>query len=163
MVSDIVANYNYDKQQNVLSEGAPLRRDYGLEWSEFYGQDSWRLKPNLTLTYGVRWSLFPPPWDVTGYQASPTCYPGDQLPGVGCPSWAYNLGTEFNQLVKNMKQGLGYDVVPLVGFRLGGPANHGPGWYNFEKTDFCHACRWLILHAPTAPGCAASSARGTKP
>jgi len=134
MVSDVVANYNYDKQGIPLPSGVPVKRNYGLEWYELYGQDSWRVKPNLTVTYGLRWSLFPPPWEVNGFQAAPTCYASDN-PVVGCPSWANNLGTEFNQLVANMKQGIGYDAVPLVGFRLGGPANHGPGWYDFEKSD----------------------------
>ncbi len=120
MVSDIVGNYNYDKQGNPLPKGTPVHRKYGLEWYEIYGQDSWRVKPNLTLTYGVRWSLFPPPWEVNGFQASPDV----------------NLGTQFNQLVSNMKQGMGYDNIKLLSFVPGGPANHGPGWYNFEKSDF---------------------------
>ena len=119
MVSDVIANYNYDKQGNVQGKGLPVRRNYGLEWYETYAQDSWRVKPNLTVTYGLRWSLFPPPWEVNGFQASPTV----------------NLGKEFDQLVKNMKQGLGYDSTPPVSFVLGGPANNGPGWYNFEKSD----------------------------
>jgi Carboxypeptidase regulatory-like domain len=119
MVSDINANYNYDKLGNVLSKGTPVKRNYGLEWYEFYAQDSWRAKPNLTVTYGLRWSLFPPPWEVNGFQASPNV----------------NLGTQFDQTVKNMKQGIGYDAAPLLSFVLGGPANHGPGWYNFEKSD----------------------------
>jgi Carboxypeptidase regulatory-like domain len=120
MVSDIVANYNYDKQLNPLSSGTPVKRNYGLEWYEFYAQDSWRVKPNLTVTYGLRWSLFPPPWEVNGFQATPDI----------------NLGTQFDQLVKNMNQGIGYQATPLLGFVPGGPANHGPGWYNFEKSDF---------------------------
>jgi hypothetical protein len=33
-------------------------------------------------------------------------------------------------------QGVGYTATPLVSFILGGPANHGPDWYNFEKSDF---------------------------
>jgi hypothetical protein len=119
MVSDIVANYNYDKQGNVLAPGTPVKRNYGLEWYELYGQDSWRVKPNLTVTYGLRWSLFPPPWEVNGFQASPDV----------------NLGTQFDQIVKNMKQGVGYVALPPVSFVLGGPANHGPGWYNFQKTN----------------------------
>jgi hypothetical protein len=135
MVSDVVANYNYDKQSNVLNPGVPVKRDYGLEWYELYAQDSWRVKSNLTLTYGLRWSLFPPPWEVHGYQASPTCYAADN-PIVGCPSWAYNLGTEFSQMEANMTQGMGYDTIPLVGFRLGGSANNGPGWYDFQKSNF---------------------------
>jgi hypothetical protein len=120
MVSDIVANYNYDKQGNALNAGTPVKRNYGLEWYEFYAQDSWRVKSNLTVTYGLRWSLFPPPWEVNGFQASPNV----------------NLGTQFDQIVQNMKQGMGYQQTPLLSFVPGGPANHGPGWYNFEKSDF---------------------------
>src|SRR6266851_4776103 len=135
MVSDVVANYNYDKQGNVLSEGTPVKRNYGLEWYEFYGQDSWRVKPNLTITYGLRWSLFPAPWEVNGFQASPTCDPDPIVNPGGCPSWASNLGAEFAHNAQVMKQGIGYTATPLVSFVLGGPANHGPGWYNFEKSD----------------------------
>ena len=119
MVSDLVGNYNYNKQGVVQPTGAPVKRNYGLEWYETYAQDSWRVKPNLTLTYGLRWSLFPPPWEVNGYQASPTV----------------NLGTQFNQIVANMKQGIGYESLPLLSFALGGAANNGAGWYNFEKSD----------------------------
>src|SRR5437660_10262997 len=116
MVSDINANYNYNKQGNVLSKGIPVKRNYGLEWYEFSGQDSWRIKPNLTVTYGARWSLFPPPWEVNGFQTSPTCVNSVQVPGVTCASRAFNLGTEFSQDVKNMKQGLGYSATPLVSY-----------------------------------------------
>ena len=130
MVSDIVANYNYDKQGNVLAKGVPVKRNYGLEWYEFYAQDSWRLKPNLTVSYGLRWSLFPPPWEVNGFQASPDV----------------NLGTQFDQIVQNMNQGMGYQSTPLLNFTLGGPANHGPGWYNFEKSDF--SPRIAVAYSP---------------
>ncbi|HXM20789.1 MAG TPA: carboxypeptidase-like regulatory domain-containing protein [Terriglobales bacterium] len=120
MVSDVVANYNYDKSGNVLAAGDPVNRRYGLNWYEFYGQDSWRIKPNLTVTYGLRWSLFPPPWEVNGFQASPTV----------------DLGQQFDQNVMNMQQGQGYSATLPVSFILGGPANNGPGFYHFEKSDF---------------------------
>jgi hypothetical protein len=132
MVSDIVGNYNYDKQGNVLAAGAPVKRNYGLEWYELYAQDSWRVKPNLTVTYGLRWSLFPPPWEVNGFQASPDV----------------NLGTQFNQIVNNLKQGMGYQSTPLLNFVLGGPANNGPGWYNFEKSDI--SPRISVAYSPHA-------------
>ncbi len=135
MVSDVVANYNYDKGDNLLAPGTPIKRKYGLNSYELYGQDSWRVKPNLTITYGVRWSLFPPPWEVNGFQASPTCLTAAN-PVIGCPSWASNLGSEFNQVEKLQQQGIGYASVPLVSFMLGGKANHAAGFYNFEKTDF---------------------------
>src|SRR4029077_15961497 len=39
IVSDQVGNYNYDKSGNLLNPGVPVKRDYGLNWYEFYGQD----------------------------------------------------------------------------------------------------------------------------
>src|SRR6202022_2955768 len=31
---------------------------------EFYGQDEWRIRPNLTLYYGARYSVFRRPYDT---------------------------------------------------------------------------------------------------
>jgi len=33
---------------------------------EYYGQDTWRIRPNLTLTYGIRHSFFRQPTDASG-------------------------------------------------------------------------------------------------
>jgi hypothetical protein len=33
---------------------------------EYYGQDTWRIKPNLTITYGIRHSFFRQPTDASG-------------------------------------------------------------------------------------------------
>ncbi|GAC1624799.1 MAG: hypothetical protein PVS2B2_15160 [Candidatus Acidiferrum sp.] len=134
MISDVVANYNLDRSGNALPQGAPVKRNYGLNSYEFYGQDTWRVKPNLTLTYGLRWSLFPPPWETNGLQTTPT----------------FGLGTQFDQNVKNMKQGLGYTSEPEIAFNLGGPVNHGRGFYNFEKTDF--SPRISIAYSPRFGG-----------
>ena len=130
MVSQMIGNFNYSRSGNTLAEGAPVKRNYGLNWYELYAQDSWRMKPNLTLTYGVRWELLPPPWEVNGLQASPTV----------------DLGQQFNQNVANMKKGIGYETMQPVSFVLGGPANNGRGFYQFEKTDF--APRVSIAYSP---------------
>jgi hypothetical protein len=130
MISDVVANYNLDRNGVAQPQGAPVKRNYGLNWYEFYGQDTWRIKPNFTLTYGLRWSLFPPPWETNGLQTTPT----------------FGLGTQFDLNVKNMKQGLGYTSEPPIAFNLGGPVNHRPGFYNFEKTDF--SPRISIAYSP---------------
>ena len=134
MISDVVANYNLDKNGNVLQQGAPVKRNYGLNWYEFYGQDTWRVKPNLTVTYGLRWSFFPAPWETNGLQTSPT----------------FGLGSQFNQNVKNMLQGIGYGAMPPIEFNLGGPANHGPGFYPTEKTDW--SPRISIAYSPRPEG-----------
>jgi hypothetical protein len=130
MISDVVANYNLDRNGQVMDQGAPVKRNYGLDWYEFYGQDTWRIKSNFTLTYGLRWSLFPPPWETNGLQTAPT----------------FGLGSQFATNVANMKQGIGYGGEPPIEFQLGGPVNHGPGFYNFEKTDF--SPRVSIAYSP---------------
>jgi hypothetical protein len=130
MISDVVANYNLDRGGNALPQGAPVNRRYGLDSYEFYGQDSWRVKPNLTLTYGLRWSFFPAPWETNGFQAATT----------------FGLGTQFAQNVKNMNQGIGYGAMPSIDFTPSGPANHGPGFYPLRKTDW--SPRISIAYSP---------------
>ena len=148
MVSLVATNINYDREGNVLPEGTPIKRNWGLDWYEFYGQDSWRIRPNLTVTYGLRWSLFPPPWEVNGLQASPTCSNAvAEANGTpSCPPGTFDLGKYFNQNLQNMQNGLGYADGPLVSYILGGSANNGPGLYHFEKTDF--SPRFSVAYSP---------------
>ena len=130
MISDVVANYNLDKSGNAQLQGSPVNRRYGLNWYEFYGQDTWRAKPNLTVTYGLRWSFFPAPWETNGFQTFPT----------------FGLGTQFNQNVKNMNQGIGYGAMGPIEFNLG----RGPGFYPLEKTDA--SPRISIAYSPRPSG-----------
>src|SRR6202163_4999445 len=140
MISDVVANYNLDKSGNVVPGyscpggtcGAPVNRRYGLDSYEFYGQDTWRMKPNLKVTYGLRWSFFPAPWETNGFQASTS----------------FGLGTQFAQNVRNMNQGIGYGAMRSIDFSPSGPANNGPGFYPLEKTDW--SPRISIAYSPRA-------------
>jgi len=51
-----------DFSQSPLDTTADVRQQL---W-EFYGQDEWRVLPNLTISYGLRYSLFPTPYNGTG-------------------------------------------------------------------------------------------------
>ena len=66
------ANYNYDLDGNPLGLGDPVARTFGMEELEIYFQDTWRAKPGLTITAGLRWSLMPPVREVNGLQVSIT-------------------------------------------------------------------------------------------
>ncbi|PYU77455.1 MAG: hypothetical protein DMG51_20755, partial [Acidobacteria bacterium] len=72
MVTEVDAKYNFQRDGSPLPEGAPLKRRYGINGYEFYGQDSWKIKPTFTLTLGLRWSLFSPPWETNKLQVQPT-------------------------------------------------------------------------------------------
>jgi hypothetical protein len=61
--------------------------DTRTKYAGIYAQDSWRVTPNLTLNYGVRWDLIQP-WYDTGNKIE-TLVPGEQsvlFPGAP-PGW----------------------------------------------------------------------------
>ncbi len=135
MVTEDDATYNYLKNGNVLNQGAAVTRHFAFDSYEFYGQDQWKVKPNLTVTYGLRYSLFPAPWETTGLQVSPS---------IPLSQW-------FNQRAQNMESGIPSNVDPLVSFALSGPANGGkPGLYKLDPKDF--APRLAFAWSPKPSG-----------
>ncbi|MFI5072700.1 MAG: carboxypeptidase regulatory-like domain-containing protein [Terriglobales bacterium] len=120
MVTEDDATYNYKKDGSVLPQGAPVQRHFAEDGWEMYAQDSWKVKPNLTLTFGLRYSLFSPPWETTGLQVSPSV----------------NLSDWFNLRAKDMQNGIPSNQDPLISFALGGPANGGkPGLWKWDYHD----------------------------
>ena len=120
LVSQLDATYNFDKQGNAIPLGAPLQRRYAANEYEFYVQDSWRVKKNLTVNYGLRYSLLSPPWETSGTQVAPTI----------------SLGKWFKQREFNMEHGIGSEADPIVEFGLAGKANGKPGYYNWDYHNF---------------------------
>jgi hypothetical protein len=59
----------------------PDIHDNQFEW---YGQDTWRLRPNLTLSYGMRWSFFRQPTDAKGLLSNfdPAAYDPAKAPCI---------------------------------------------------------------------------------
>ncbi len=70
IITSGTGNYNYLTDGTTLPEGAPINRNWGNREGEMYAQDSWRILRNLTLTYGLRFSLMPPVHEVNGQQIS---------------------------------------------------------------------------------------------
>src|SRR5262245_49726040 len=75
--SQYAANLNYDKAGNLLPSGTALERNFKTQEYDLYGQDIWRIRPNLTLTYGLRWSTSTPVYEANGLQVKPLQSLGD--------------------------------------------------------------------------------------
>jgi len=70
MVSQSTAHYNYDKSGNLLPSGGGVSRDFGDNEYEAFAMDTWKLTRSVTVTGGARFSLFPPLYEVNGFQTS---------------------------------------------------------------------------------------------
>jgi hypothetical protein len=120
MVPQVNAQYNFTKSGGVLADAVPVSRRFAADTWEMYAQDSWKVKPNLTVTFGLRYSLFSPPWETNGLQVTPN---------VSLSDWFNGRGT-------GMLTGTPASAAPRLSFDLGGPANGKPGFYNWDKKDF---------------------------
>jgi hypothetical protein len=49
------------------TQGSGQREDVRSTALYPFAQDSWKIKPNLTLNYGLRWEFSPPPTDISGH------------------------------------------------------------------------------------------------
>jgi Carboxypeptidase regulatory-like domain len=68
ILTSATANYNYKTDGSVIPQGSPVPRNFVNREAEFYAQDSWRIKSNFTLTYGLRLSVMPPVREANGQQ-----------------------------------------------------------------------------------------------
>ena len=132
ILSQLDATYNYDKQGNALPLNSPVTRHWGADEYEFYAQDVFKAKPNLTLTFGLRYSLFSPPWETTGTQVAPN---------IGLGDW-------FGQRAGDMTQGVGSNQDPVISLDLAGPANGQPGFYNWDYKNL--GPRVAFAYAPNS-------------
>jgi hypothetical protein len=116
--SEYHANLVYNQAGQLETVGTPTARSFATEEYELYFQDSWRVRPNLTLTYGLRWSTSTPVYERNGLQVVPT------------PS----LGQYFDRRVASSAQGVPFNDP--VTFGLGGKANNAPGYYSQDWNNF---------------------------
>ena len=130
LVTEVGSNYNLTKTLTPLPEGAPVPRHYRTHEWEWYGQDSWRIRKNLTMTYGLRYTLLQPPYETTGTQVAPS----------------FSLGDWFNKRAAGMVQGQVYD--PFINFALSGQANGGKPYWNWDYKDI--APRLAFAYSPGA-------------
>ncbi|MGB6483094.1 MAG: carboxypeptidase regulatory-like domain-containing protein [Candidatus Acidiferrales bacterium] len=117
MVTEVDAQYNVavnsDGSGNALAQGAPVQRHFEMRENEFYAQDSWKIKPNLTFNYGLRYEQITPPWETDGQEVAPT----------------QDLGTWFEERAQGMARGTPANQFPPVSFDLAGRANGRPDWW----------------------------------
>ncbi|HEY2119890.1 MAG TPA: TonB-dependent receptor [Candidatus Acidoferrum sp.] len=119
MVSEADARYNFTRNGTALPQGGPLNRRYAIDGYEFYVQDTWKVRPTLTLTLGLRYNLYSPPWETNKLEVSPN---------VNMGQWFLNRGAAG-------ANGIPSNQDPLVAFNWSGPANGTSGYYNWDPKN----------------------------
>ena len=132
LITTVGSNYNLTKNLSPQPEGAAVTRHFRSHETEFYGQDTYHWKPNLTVTYGLRYTLLQPPYETRGEQVAPD---------TSIDQW-------FKGRAAAMLRGQAYE--PLISFNLSGQGNGKKPYWNWDRQDF--APRFSIAYAPKAEG-----------
>lgn len=131
-----------------------------LRQYNFYGQDEWRARKNLTVTYGVRWEINRPPTE----SSEPVFVPNKAIDGsqgpvtfVKADSWwqrsnlgafAPRIGISWSPFRDNktvIHAGYGISFDPITTYMAAAAANSLPG--------LAYTCT-APTYAPSTPGCA---------
>lgn len=129
MVTEGNAIYNYDKNGNPLSLGSALVRNY--RWAEFepYAQDSWKVTHNLTVTYGLRWTVLQPPAESHGTQVGPCVLSGSACAPLSLTDW-------LNQSARQGQTGGAAINAPQISFAPDGRYNGHSDLWNYDLRNF---------------------------
>jgi hypothetical protein len=111
-------NSVFDKSGKALAVGAPAERTFATEEYDLYAQDVWKIRPNLKLTFGLRYGLNTPVYEANGFQLVPNV----------------NLGEFLERRLASAEAG--QPLNELISFQLGGKANNGPNFYDMDKNNF---------------------------
>ena len=112
------ASFTYDSSGKLQPAGTSSHREFATQGYEGYVQDTWKMRSNLTLTAGLRYSLWRPVYERNGFEVQP------EIP----------LGEYFNRRVAAMNAGSAY-LDPII-VNKSGPANGGKPMYSWDKTVF---------------------------
>jgi hypothetical protein len=127
--SQYTANWNFDLGGKLLPTGTGISRTFATEEYEFYAQDQWRLRNDLTLTLGLRYGLNTPVYETNGYEVVPDS----------------SLSNYFETRKASSEKGVPYNE--LISIQKAGPYYDKPGFYKLDKNNF--APRGSFAWSPT--------------
>jgi hypothetical protein len=132
IVNDDFHTDMFDKNGYPLPPGTAQVRSFIEHDFALYVGDTYRATRDLTLTFGLRWENFRPPYEANGLQVDPT---------IGLNQ--YLADRNFLQ-----SQGVPQNAMPnaVLSWTLNGPVNGKPTWWAPDNRNF--APRIGIAYAP---------------
>jgi hypothetical protein len=120
-IGQVNTNFTYSPEGVANAPGTGKTRDFRYNEYEYYVQDNWKIRNDLTLNLGVRYQYYSPPYEKNGFQS------GNDV--------------DFTQLfatrVANATAGIGGDnAEPLLTYSLIGKGNNARPYYKGDKNNF---------------------------
>ena len=114
-------NFNYSREGVAFGPGTGKVRDYRYNEYEYYVQDNWKIRPDLTINLGLRYQYYSPPYEKNGFQA------GNDV----------DLDELFAVRQANAAAGIGGDTAePFLSYTLIGKGNDARPVYEGDKNNF---------------------------
>lgn len=112
------ANFNFDTTGTLIPANTGITRIFETKEYDWYVQDAWRLRQNITVTGGLRYGLSMPVTETQGYETVPSI----------------ELSTYLQNTIDAMNRGVNYREPLSV--RKAGKANGLDSMYPLDKNNF---------------------------
>jgi hypothetical protein len=132
ILNDVFVTYQYNKSGQVLPQGTPQNRSFVAKSYAGYVGDSYRVSRDLTVTLGLRYENFRPPYEANGLQVD-TTIPISQF-------FAQRNGLQAAGIPANQMSDF------TLSYALNGPVNGKPSWWGADNANF--APRFALAYAP---------------
>jgi len=129
-VSQADVTYFANRDGKIFPTPYIPRRDYINNEIEWYVQDQWKLSRQLTVTAGLRYSYFAPPYEKNGFQVRAN----------------FDVNEWFRKRRDGAAAGIPSNANPPLSFVPAGKANNAPSFFNPDKNNF--APRFSLAWSP---------------
>ncbi len=124
IASEIDAEYNYSVKNlstaSPLAQGAPVISNWAADTYGLFAMDTWHIRHNLSLNYGLNYQLMLPMTETDGQEVTPSV----------------NMGDWFDQRKADMEKGIGDYADQVVAFSPAGSYWGRSGLYQAQDLNF---------------------------
>lgn len=138
--TSVSSTFNYNAKGQPIAQGSGQTTAYRYYETELYFGDTWKVTPNLTFSYGLRWQDFSVPYEKQGIESVAT-YGGNSVQGSTFQKY-------FDARLAQSAAGVtGNNAVPIISYTLGGKANNAPGYFSNDLRNY--APRFAFAYNPS--------------
>jgi Carboxypeptidase regulatory-like domain len=130
LITEVTGQYNRTAQNVQIPQDTLVPKNFRSWESDFYIQDVWHIRPTLTITAGLRYTLLQPVFETSGNQVNPSA----------------NLSQYVDSRANAMAQGQTYDQI--INYSPSGKVNGKAPYWPWDYKDL--GPRLAFAYAPSA-------------